>query len=100
MAQKKKSFKNVINYILLISIITAIAYPLVSIFVIFPFFNDLIIKNPELTASIRYRHQPQAGKLDLNKQEFLFETPQRAIAEGQSIVFYHKDVCLGGAVIS
>ena len=28
-----------------------------------------------------------------------FDTPQRAITERQSIVFYNGDVCIGGAMI-
>jgi len=35
-----------------------------------------------------------SGKLMVN-----FETPQRAIAIRQSVVFYHENICLGGAII-
>ncbi len=55
-----------------------------------------------ITAKIRYRQKDQrcrivndeGGRLDIE-----FETPQFAVAPGQSIVFYHGDICLGGAII-
>lgn len=54
------------------------------------------------TAKSRYRQPDQEclvrvladGTLDV-----LFDQPQRAITPGQSVVFYHDDICLGGAVI-
>lgn len=55
-----------------------------------------------LTASIRYRQQPQAGRfihIAADKTIFLFDQPQRAITPGQSLVAYHGEVCLGGGVI-
>ncbi len=56
------------------------------------------------TLTCRYRHQgdlvpctvEQAGK-DLYSVKF--KTPQKALASGQSIVFYKGKVCLGGGVI-
>ncbi len=61
---------------------------------------------PELprhcTARIRYRQADQscalagAGKGTLTVR---FDRPQRAVAPGQSIVFYHGRECLGGGII-
>jgi tRNA-specific 2-thiouridylase len=54
------------------------------------------------TARIRHQQPVQAchvygdGDTDCRVQ---FEQPQRAIAAGQSVVFYNGDECLGGAVI-
>lgn len=53
----------------------------------------------KLSASIRYRQRAESGRIDLKNSQFIFNSPQRAVAEGQSIVFYYNDVCIGGAVI-
>jgi len=53
-------------------------------------------------AKIRYRQKEQACKLNLSSDGqcvVQFETPQRAITPGQSIVFYQSDICLGGGMI-
>ena len=53
-------------------------------------------------ARIRYRQQDQACRIEhLDEQgcRVRFDTPQRAITPGQSIVFYQGDVCLGGGII-
>lgn len=53
------------------------------------------------TAKIRYR-QPDVSCTVHNEGtslKVLFDTPQRAITPGQSVVFYQGDLCLGGAVI-
>lgn len=69
-------------------------------------FEDLHLINTDefnienLSASVRYRHQPAKGKIDLTKKEFIFNESQRAITPGQSIVFYNDDRCFGGAIIS
>lgn len=62
----------------------------------------------------RYRQPDQWGWVQLLKDEALindseislanrlsvdFDEPQRAITPGQSVVFYHDEICLGGAVI-
>lgn len=54
------------------------------------------------TAKIRYRQSDQACILtpsSNNRYQVDFDTPQRAITPGQSIVFYEGDVCLGGGII-
>ncbi|KEQ12229.1 tRNA 2-thiouridine(34) synthase MnmA [Endozoicomonas numazuensis] len=56
----------------------------------------------QLTAKIRYRQQDQACRLEQTTDgRFLviFNEPQRAVTPGQSVVFYHNDICLGGGVI-
>ncbi len=53
-------------------------------------------------ARIRYRQPDQACEiavLDDDHCEVHFESPQRAIAPGQAIVFYSGDNCLGGGTI-
>ncbi len=52
-------------------------------------------------AKIRYRQQDQACTVTVDNAylNITFEQPQRAIAPGQSIVFYQQDICLGGAII-
>jgi len=55
------------------------------------------------TAKIRYRQTDQKciiEKLENGKVFVSFETPQRAITAGQSVVFYDGSDCLGGGVIS
>jgi len=55
-----------------------------------------------LKAKIRYRQDDQACTVssdDSGDLHVRFDTPQRAITPGQSIVFYDGDTCLGGAVI-
>lgn len=53
-------------------------------------------------AKTRYRQADQActlEPLDNGRCKVSFETPQRAITPGQSVVFYMDDVCLGGGII-
>lgn len=54
------------------------------------------------TAKFRYRQPDQGVQVRVDaggRVRVLFDTPQRAITPGQSVVFYEGDVCLGGAVI-
>lgn len=55
------------------------------------------------TARIRHRQQEQAcvvSTIDAAQLRVDFEQPQRAIAAGQSVVFYEGDLCLGGGIIN
>jgi tRNA-specific 2-thiouridylase len=49
----------------------------------------------------RYRQSDQPCELVAVAEgyEVHFSLPQRAVAPGQSAVFYHQDICLGGGVI-
>jgi tRNA-specific 2-thiouridylase len=53
-------------------------------------------------AKVRYRQPDQACtilSIENDQAEIVFTDAQRAITPGQSIVFYQKQVCLGGGVI-
>ena len=59
-------------------------------------------QNERLACKIRYRQADQSciiARSDKNALEVRFEQPQRAVAPGQSIVFYRGRECIGGAVI-
>ncbi len=54
------------------------------------------------TAKVRYRQPDQACSLTYTTGQGYrvdFETPQRAITPGQSVVFYQGERCLGGGII-
>ena len=53
-------------------------------------------------AKVRYRQEEQACMISPaqgNQHYVMFSTPQRAVTPGQFIVFYEKNLCLGGATI-
>lgn len=53
-------------------------------------------------AKTRYRQADQKctiEKIEKNTAQVIFAESQRAIAPGQSVVFYHGEICLGGGVI-
>jgi tRNA-specific 2-thiouridylase len=62
--------------------------------------SNVDLSNIDLYAAVRYRQKPEHGIIDLTKQMFVFTKAQRAVAEGQSIVFYDGEICLGGAIIT
>lgn len=51
------------------------------------------------TSRIRYR-QPLQRCTIINARKVVFDEPQRAVTPGQSIVFYKKDILIGGGVIA
>ena len=67
------------------------------------FIGESAIKYPfSCQAKIRYRQSDQEAlvqKTGENQVEVRFLRPQRAMACGQSVVFYKKDICLGGGII-
>jgi len=58
-------------------------------------------ESADITAKIRYRSPGVIAKLHLDDgiAEVDFQQPQRAIAPGQSVVFYQGDIVLGGGII-
>ncbi|WP_409526330.1 tRNA 2-thiouridine(34) synthase MnmA [Nitrincola sp. MINF-07-Sa-05] len=53
-------------------------------------------------AKVRYRQPDQACRVEVHPELGYivhFDTPQRAVTPGQSVVFYRDDQCLGGGVI-
>jgi len=54
------------------------------------------------TAKVRYRQEDQSCTVEVEGRilRVRFDQAQRAIAPGQSVVFYDGEVCLGGAVIA
>ena len=54
------------------------------------------------SAKTRYRQKDQACQIKLHDDggcSVIFDQPQRAVTPGQSVVFYHHDICLGGGII-
>ncbi|MEW5758932.1 MAG: tRNA 2-thiouridine(34) synthase MnmA [Candidatus Omnitrophota bacterium] len=55
-----------------------------------------------LSAKIRYNQKEAKAKITSfynNKIKVLFDKPQNSITPGQAVVFYKKDIVLGGAII-
>jgi tRNA-specific 2-thiouridylase len=69
--------------------------------------NFLSMDRPKKTIAmkvkIRYNHREVKSRLipkDHDRVEIEFSLPQRAVTPGQSVVFYDKDIVLGGGIIS
>ena len=69
--------------------------------------NWILEEIPELpfkcSAKCRYRQSDQNCTIEIDKNnQFIvnFESSQRAITPGQFIVFYEKNICLGGGIIN
>ncbi len=64
--------------------------------------NQPLTQTLQCKAKTRYRQVDQdclVTPLGNDRCEVHFSIPQRAITEGQSVVFYQDDVCLGGGII-
>ncbi len=61
--------------------------------------TNLKIQHSVLNLSARIRYRGDKIKISLNGDTVEFESPQRGLSTGQSIVFYADDECLGGAVV-
>jgi tRNA-specific 2-thiouridylase len=64
--------------------------------------NQVLTHSMSCYAKIRYRQADQACTVEPlanNRCRVVFAEPQRAITEGQSIVFYQGESCLGGGII-
>ena len=63
---------------------------------------DRLEREIEVTAKIRYRHEPAAATvapLEGDNASVTFREPQPAIAPGQAVVFYDGDAVVGGGLI-
>jgi tRNA-specific 2-thiouridylase len=66
--------------------------------------SDLRFKIKDLRLKARYRHQGELVKVSMEKlakdlYRAVFESPQKAVASGQSMVLYKGKECVGGGVI-
>lgn len=63
--------------------------------------NDAPKLPAKITASIRYRQEPQEAELieENGKLQLRFEEPQRAVTSGQMAVVYDGEEVLGGGII-
>lgn len=64
--------------------------------------NDSLEHKTRLEAKIRYRHTPAPCtviRTDEDRFSVTFDTPQRAITKGQSLVLYDGDTVVGGGII-
>jgi len=54
-----------------------------------------------ISARVRYRQEKQDCVIEKNSgfYDVVFSKPQFGVAAGQSVVFYDKDICIGGGII-
>ena len=65
--------------------------------------NNMQKDSINITAKIRYLSKESNAilyKISENLYKVEFEEPQRAVTEGQSIVFYDINIVLGGGIIT
>jgi tRNA-uridine 2-sulfurtransferase len=65
--------------------------------------GDRFMEPVVVKAKIRYKHREAKAlviPLSPRRVRVEFDRPQRAITPGQSVVFYHRDIALGGGIIS
>ena len=65
--------------------------------------NENNYKYPiKCSVQVRHQHTPVNCEITINKNiyDVKFLEPIRAVAEGQSAVFYNKNICLGGGIIT
>ena len=74
-------------------------------------FEENIKNNIMFDVKIRYKHRAKPARIKIktdnkNNQEsatqelkIIFQEPQRAVTKGQSVVFYHGDIVVGGGII-
>ncbi len=51
------------------------------------------------TAKVKVRYRGKDAVATVEKERVIFHSPQRAVATGQSVVFYHNNELVGGGVI-
>jgi len=58
--------------------------------------------NKNMSAKIRYNQKEVQCNIDIinDMVKVIFKQKQRAVAPGQSVVFYHKDILVGGGIIA